>query len=125
MMYHNDPELDGRFMGRISSDFIRVADQLREASYQIRSRGFSPYPIFPVSLQEIPLGKLLVAAGELYGNSWYYYATYVDEFVQRKLIDENRLEAFREAYKDPDEYCCLFVVDRDVTGFVFIPYPED
>jgi hypothetical protein len=43
--------------------------------------------------------------------------------VQRELIKEG--EDFKQAYKDPDEFCCLFVVDTAFTNFVFIPYPED
>lgn len=125
MSYHNDPELDRKLLGFISSDFVKVADQIREASYQIRKRGFSPYPVFPMSRQEIPIGKLLIPAGEIDGNNWYYYATYVDEFLQRKLIEEDRLGAFVDTYKDPDEFCCLFVVEPDFTHFLYIPYPED
>jgi hypothetical protein len=124
-MYHNDPELDRKLLGFISSDFVKVADHIREASYQIRKRGFSPYPVFPMSRQEIPIGKLLIPAGEIDENSWYYYATYVDEFLQRKLIEEEKLSAFVDTYKDPDEFCCLFVVEPDFTNFLFIPYPED
>ena len=125
MLYHNDPELDRKLLGFISSDFVKVADQIREASYQIRKRGFSPYPVFPMSRQEIPIGKLLIPAGEIDGNNWYYYATYVGEFLQRKLIEEDRLSTFIDAYKDPDEFCCLFVVEPDFTNFLYIPYPED
>ena len=54
---------------------------------------------------------------------WNYYLTYLDEFVQRQLIEDE--QEFKKAYKDPDEFCCLFVVDQDFTNFVFIPYPED
>jgi hypothetical protein len=43
--------------------------------------------------------------------------------VQRGLVEDQ--EAFKAAYKDPDEYCCLFVIDYDFTNFVFLPYPED
>jgi hypothetical protein len=42
----NSPELNQKLMGYISQDFIKVADQLKEASYQIRKRGFSENPIF-------------------------------------------------------------------------------
>ena len=49
----------------------------------------------------------------------------MEELVQRELISEENLEEFRNAYKDPDEFCCLFVVDRDFVNFVYIPYPED
>jgi hypothetical protein len=49
--------------------------------------------------------------------------TYLDEFVQRKIVEDT--DVFQQAYKDPDEFCCLFVIDAEFTNFVFIPYPED
>jgi len=49
----------------------------------------------------------------------------MDEFIQRELIAHDKQDDFIKAYKDPDEFCCLFVVDEDFTSFVFIPYPED
>lgn len=118
----NDPELSGKYLGTISSDFIKVSDTLKEASYQIRSRGFSTYPIFPVCKTEQPIGSLLVDTPEA-NTDWKYYASFLDEFVQRGLVEHE--EDFKTAYKDPDEYCCLFVVDKDFTNFVFIPFPED
>ncbi len=118
----NDPELDGKFLGTISQDFVIVADSLKEASYQIRKRGFSEYPIFPVCKTPQELGALLIDKSEV-ATQWYYYATFLDEFVQRKLMD--RPEDFIEKYKDPEEFCCLFVVDPDFTNFLYIPYPED
>ena len=121
---YNDPELNGKYLGTISSDFVRVADFLKEASYQIRVRGFSDFPIFPVSKAEQSIGELLYARDDLKLN-WNYYASFLDEFVQRKLISDENRDDFIKTYKDPDEYCCLFVVDRDFTNFVFIPYPED
>ena len=119
---HNDPELSGKYLGTISRDFVKVADTLKEASYQIRKRGFSEYPIFPVCKEEQPIGQLLLDK-ESIGTEWNYYASYLDEFSQRELVQEQ--EDFRQAYKDPDEFCCLFVVDKEFTNFVFIPYPED
>jgi hypothetical protein len=119
----NDPELSGKYLGTISTDFVRVADTLKEASYQIRKAGFS-FPIFPISRAPIPIGQLLIEKekGDL---AWYYYASFLDEFTQRELVGPEKEEQFKESYKDPDEFCCLFVVDRDFTKFVFIPYPED
>lgn len=120
----NDPELNGKYLGTLSQDFIKVADQIKEASYQIRKRGFSDYPIFIISKAEIPLGQLLYKKEEV-GTSWNYFVTYLDEFIQRKIIEKEKEEDFKNNYKDPDEFCCLFVVDKDFTKFVFIPYPED
>lgn len=125
----NDPELSGKYLGTISTDFVKVADTLKEASYQIRKAGFE-VPIFPISREKIPIGQLLIpkenanAVSEL-SLDWNYYASFLDEFVQRELVGKEKIEDFKSTYKDPDEFCCLFVVDNEFTNFVFIPYPED
>lgn len=118
----NDPTLDPKYLGKISADFVKVSEQLKEASYQIRKRNFSQYPIFPVSKEDIPIGQLLYEKGKM-SNEWNYYASFLEEFEQRQLVAEK--EAFIQAYKDADEFCCLFIVDSTFTNFVFIPYPVD
>jgi hypothetical protein len=118
----NDPELDGKYLGTISQDFVKIADTLKEASYQIRKRGFSDYPIFPICKTDQAIGQLLIDRQQA-ETDWYYFASLLDEFVQRKLMDQP--EEFIKTYKDPDEFCCLFVVDLKFTNFLFVPYPEE
>ncbi|GGZ41244.1 hypothetical protein GCM10007049_38260 [Echinicola pacifica] len=124
MREDNDPELNGKYLGTITKDFIKVSDTLKEASYQVRSRKFSQFPVFPVCKTAQPIGQLLIGNTDIKVD-WNYYITYLDEFIQRKLVTEDSLEDFKKSYKDPDEYCCLFVVDEDFTSFVYIPYPND
>ena len=120
---NNDPELNGKYLGTISQDFVRVADTLKEASYQLRKSGFE-YPIFPICQIGQPVGQVLIDRN-LLGLQWSYYVSFLDEFLQRGLVEEDKKNAFFSAYKDPDEFCCLFVIDKEFTNFVFIPYPED
>jgi hypothetical protein len=122
MDYANDPELSGKYLGSITQDFVVVADTLKEAAYQVRKQGFSEYPIFPIAKVDIPIGRKLIGRGEM-ATHWHYHLTYLDEFLQRKLVGDE--EGFKKAYKDPDEFCCLFVVDEDFTNFVFVPYPDE
>jgi hypothetical protein len=119
---HNDPELSGKYLGTISRDFVKVADTIKEASYQVRKRGFSDFPVFPICKEQQPIGQLLIDSTILH-TEWNYYITYLDEFIQRGIME--KADDFKAAYKDPDEFCCLFVVDTEFTNFVFIPYPED
>jgi hypothetical protein len=119
----NDPELSGKYLGTISQDFVKVADTLKEASYQIRKNGFE-YPVFPICQEIQPIGQKLIERNVL-GLQWTYYASFLDEFIQRGLVEEEKKDTFYKAYKDPDEFCCLFVIDKEFTKFVFIPYPED
>jgi hypothetical protein len=119
----NDPELSGKYLGTISSDFVKVADTLKEASYRIRTGGFS-YPVFAIAKESIPIGQLLIAR-DPESRIWNYYVSLLDELLQRGIVDKQKEQAFKDNYKDPDEFCCLFVVDKEFTNFVFIPYPED
>lgn len=121
---HNDPELNGKYLGTITSDFAKIADVLKEAAYQVKKRGFSDYPIFPICKHPQPIGQPLIER-QKHKLEWNYNISYIDEFVQRKLIEEKRLELFIQNYKSIDEFCCLFVIDNELTSFVFIPYPED
>jgi hypothetical protein len=120
----NAPEANRKLLGVVSSDFVKVSDQLKEASYQIRQRGFSGFPIFVTAKRPVELGILLLEAQQ-FENDFEYRATFLDEFVQRGLIAEEAIEAFKENYKNPDEYCCLFVIESDFAGFIHIPFPED
>ncbi|MCF2443020.1 hypothetical protein L0657_03550 [Dyadobacter sp. CY345] len=120
----NSPELNRKLMGQVSQDFVRVADQLKDASYQIRKRGFSDNPIFVITNEEVDLGVLLIGSTEL-TNRYNYRASYMNEFVERKLIGEESVLLFQENYKNADEYCCLFALIGDFSGFIFVPYPED
>ena len=124
MMETNDPELSGKYLGTISEDFIKVVEILKEASYQIRKRGFSDYPIFPISKDELVIGQVLVGKQEM-STTWNYNVSYLDEFVQRELVEKSKVDDFEKSYRDPDEFCCLFVVDRDFIKFIYIPYPVD
>jgi len=120
----NDPELDGKYLGTITSDFVKVADLLKEASYQIKVRGFSDFPIFPVSKTEQPIGQLLYGK-DIMELNWNYYASFLEEFIERKIIDPDKTGDFMHSYKNIDEFCCLFVIDKNFTNFVYIPYPID
>jgi hypothetical protein len=119
----NDPELSGKYLGTISNDFVKIADTLKEASYQIRQAGFD-FPIFSISKTPQPIGQILIKKDEL-KLEWNYSASFLDEFVQRELVGKEKEEEFKSNYKDPDEFCCLFVIDKEFTRFVYIPYPED
>jgi len=99
-MMQNDPELDGKYLGTISKDFVVVSDTLREASYEIRKRGFSKFPIFPISKTDVPIGKLLIDKSEV-ATEWNYHITYMDEFVQLGIIENEKTKEFESIYKDP------------------------
>lgn len=121
----NSYELDGRYLGSITEDFVKVSELIQEASHQIRQRGFSSYPVFVVSPEKPAIGTLLIAANEMDNNVHFYAASMLEEFTQREIIGEDGEELFKQTYKDPSEFACIFMVDTNFTRFIFVPYPED
>lgn len=120
----NSTEISGKYLGNITEDFVIVADTLKEAAYQIKVNHISDFPIFAISKAPLPIGQLLIGQQDM-ALKWNYYASFLNEFVERGLVSIENVDFFKQTYKDADEFCCLFVVDYDFTNFVFIPYPED
>lgn len=120
----NDITLNGKLLGTITEDFVKVSDFIKESSYQIRKRGFSEYPIFIVSKEPIALGSALILANEK-DNNWNYNAALPEHLIDKEIIDPEKFDEFVSIYKDPEEYCCLFVVLPNLSNFIFLPFPED
>ncbi|MEH0155282.1 hypothetical protein V6R21_14135 [Limibacter armeniacum] len=122
---YNDPELNGKYLGTITTDFIKVASTLKEGAYQVRARDISDYPIFPICKDEANVGQLLLGKHDRKDLEWNYYISFAEEFIQRNLITDEKMEEFVNSYKNPDEFCCLFVIDKEFVNFVYVPYPLD
>lgn len=122
----NATELGGKYLGKISTDFIQVADKLQESAYIIQERGGYAFPMFILSFTPIDWGILLINAGEMQ-NKGYYYATYLAALVEAQLISPDKADDFKATYKDSDEFCCLLVIDAEqgFAKFLYIPYPVD
>jgi hypothetical protein len=120
----NSPEINQKLMGKVSSDFIKVSEHLKEASYQIIKRKFSENPIFILTENPVEIGATLFQQND-FKTTYEYRASFLEEFISRNMIGEESIEFFKENYKDPEEYCCLFVIDQAFAGFIYLPFPND
>lgn len=120
----NDPELDGKYLGTITSDFVKVSKFLQEAAYQLKTRQISKFPIFIINKKKSEIGQLLLPK-EKHQLLWNYSFSFLENLAQIGVIKE--IENFKVYYKDPEEFACLLVIDEEnnFTRFVYIPYPED
>ncbi len=120
----NDPELDGKYLGTITSDFVKVAKFLQEASYQLRTRKISDFPIFILNKKNTNLGEVLLRK-EKHQLLWNYCFDFLETLLQIGVIDD--IDNFKLFYKNPEEFACLLVIDDEnsFTRFVYVPYPED
>ena len=122
-MEKNCNDLNEKDIGNITSDFIKVSDNLKIACSKIINKKFSNYPIIIMSKKPVSLGTLFIDNSELMDNSWKYYASYLEILIENKIINE--IKEFKKKYKKSDEFCCLLVILNNNSKIIFIPYPED
>ena len=122
-MENKNNDLDFDKIGVVTSDFIKVADQLKLACSKIVDKKFSKYPIIVMGSENLNLGTLFINKDEILGNKWVYYASYLEILIERNII-KNKND-FIAKYKNIDEFCCLLVVFENNSKIIYIPSPED
>jgi len=93
---------------------------LSKASDTILDQNVSAYPIFIAHQQDIDLGIPLANPPGLEGK-WSFNASSLEEFVTKNVINSEKVDDFKEIYKKPEQYLCLFIIDSSGATFVFIP----
>ena len=122
-MTENKDEINPQLVNQITEDFNRVYKNLYYASKQIIKKGFSEYPIFIMTKENIDIGSLLIDINEINNNQWKYYASYFENLHKNKLIIDK--ETFIKNFKDPNIFCSLLLSINKNAKFVFVPYKLD
>ena len=122
-MENKNDDLDYNKIGKITSDFIKVSDQIKITCKKIIEKKFSKFPVIVMSTTNSDLGTLLIDQNEILNNKWKYFASYAEVLIEKKIISD--ISIFKEKYKNPDEFCCLLTRIDINSKIIFIPYPED
>ncbi len=93
---------------------------LSQAADTIRTEGVSKYPILVLHKLDVDIGIPIIDRHKVKGD-WSVNASTLEEFVTKRLIQADQVDRFRQVYKDPDEYICLFVLSDLGANFVFLP----
>ena len=91
---------------------------LGKAADAILDQEVSKYPIFIIAKNDVAIGLPLI---ERAPPHWSVNSTNLEEFATKGLIEPEKVEDFREVYKDPQENLCLFVIDEEKATFIFMP----
>lgn len=86
----------------------------------ILDQDISSYPIFVVHQFELSLGIPLVERQEG-GAKWSINASTLEELATKKVVEMSRVDSFRQVYKDPQDFLCLFVLSDLGANFIFVP----
>lgn len=112
---------------KISEQLLIVEQQLlkynhliTQAKQEILDAEVTKYPVFIATRQEVELGIRII--DHLTTTSeWSIYASSLEEFVAKSVIDPEKVEKFKETYKSTDAYNCYFIISNLGTQFAYLP----
>lgn len=104
---------------KVDLDFY--SDSIKEISNEMVAEGYTLYPIFVAHQHEVNIGEVILDRVEL-DTKWTINASSLEEFVDKKVIQEERRAYFEKNFKKASDFMCLFVVVPEGANFVFYPY---
>ena len=105
---------------KLKSEIESHLPVMSKAADVILDQEVSEYPIFVLFKDEVSIGVRLIE-GDKKLAKWSINASTLEELATKNVIDNDKVEQFRQVYKDPTEYFCLFVIDEGAANFVFSP----
>lgn len=118
--------LDEEMYQSLHSDLEVCRDYIRQIAGGMIKGGVSKYPIFVAMRGEmdIDLGLPIVNRND-FDISWNINASHLEDFVNRKLVNPEKANDFIKAYRNPEEFMCVFVAEEEAMSFVFMPYDRN
>ena len=104
----------------LETELILYSDSIKEVADDIIA-DLSKYPIFIAHQHEARIGEIIIDKEEL-ATEWNIHASTLEEFVERGIVKAEKQEFFKQNYKDPNSYICVFVMVPEGANFVFYPY---
>jgi hypothetical protein len=94
---------------------------LSEATDRVLDQEVTKYPIFIAHKTELAIGLPLVDRDDIEGGIWSINVSSLEEFNTKQVIPNNKVEDFKEVYKDPEDWICIFYIGEMGQNFLFLP----
>lgn len=107
----------------LQSALSRYVPILGKAADTVLDQGVSSYPIFVVfqGNQEIGLGLPLVQPEADSEHTWTIHISILEELASRQIVEMDKVDRFRQVFKDPATHLCMLVWDGGDARFIFLP----
>lgn len=93
---------------------------LAQAADVVLDQHVSKYPIFVVHQQEVEMGIPLIEGGTE-TMKWSINVSTLEEFVVKGIVFEDKIDEFRQSYKDAENQLCFFALSELGAQFLFMP----
>ncbi len=92
---------------------------LSKAQEIIMEKEVSSYPIFVFHQHDMEIGIEIANKDKNKGN-WNVHASSMEEFISKSIIQNEKIQEFKDVYKDTDTHLCLFVISELGAQFIFL-----
>ena len=119
-------ELDEELFKSLHDDLEICRDYIHQIALGMIKGNVSKYPIFIATRGEsdIDLGLPIINRSD-FDIAWNFNASHLEDFVNKGLVRKEKAEDFIKAFKNPEQFMCVFVVDERDGSFVFMPYDRN
>lgn len=116
-------QLPEQIIESVQRDVLLYESFLRRVALSVLERGISQFPIFVAHREpDLSIGKLIVDL-EQSNTEWSINASLLEEFTAKKIVESHRIVNFKQIYKDPKAFACIFIISgNNDAGFAFYPY---
>ncbi|MCB9231109.1 MAG: hypothetical protein H6581_05580 [Bacteroidia bacterium] len=108
----------------LREDMQVIGPFLRDFSRQVILDGISEYPVYVASFEPPVLGKPFFDR-MTHKLNWYYNASILEEFVNKKVVNRDKVDEFMDTFGDPEERACILITLENEASFLFIPYQAE
>ncbi|MEM9888259.1 MAG: hypothetical protein AAF849_20360 [Bacteroidota bacterium] len=110
-------QLKQRFLEQELKTYIAP---LKKVADTVMDEGVSNYPIFIAHQIGTDIGIPMIDREKVSGN-WNIHLSSLEEFVTKNIIQTDKVDEFREVYKDHEQHICFFVLSELGATFNFLP----
>lgn len=118
-------KFDEEILASLHNDLNVCRNYIRQVAQGMIKGSVSKYPIFVAMRNEadIDLGLPIINREEM-DLTWAVNASHLEDFVNSKIIHQDKVADFMKNYKDPSEFMCVFIAEEGMMSFIFMPYEK-
>ncbi len=118
-------KFDEEILASLHQDLNTCRNYIRQVSQGMIKGNVSKYPIFVAmrSQMDIDLGLPIINKEEL-DLTWSINASHLEDFVNNKIVLQEKAAEFIKNYKSPAEFMCVFIAEEEMMSFIFMPYEK-
>jgi len=93
---------------------------MNKVAQKILDEQLSNYPIFVIHKQETQIGLPIINKEDT-GLPWSVNISTLEEFLHKEIVQKDREQKFKDVYKSPLDFFCIFAISSLGAQFIFLP----